>query len=230
MPPRLLAVTESLQLFWKCVSRNFHLSLPSYSICAWSLCFLHLGKWHPLSLSLRVLMSILNLLIIALISLLPIISKIFECFVNQQLLGYLEDNDFLTDCHYVREPIWAHHVWPIMSGPLWLRSQYVQPIMSAGPLCPAHCVRGPIMSGPLCPRAHYPRVHYVRPIMTAVPICPAYYVCGPIMSSPLCPRAHNVRPIMSVGSLCSVFTSPEERFQKILHCGEIYVCLKRQHH
>ena len=34
------------------------------------------------------------------ISLLPIISKIFECFVNQQLLGYLEDNDILTDCQY----------------------------------------------------------------------------------------------------------------------------------
>ena len=34
------------------------------------------------------------------ISLLPIISKIFECFVNQQLMGYLEDNDLLTDCQY----------------------------------------------------------------------------------------------------------------------------------
>ena len=34
------------------------------------------------------------------ISLLPIISKIFECFVNQQLLGYLEGNDLLTDCQY----------------------------------------------------------------------------------------------------------------------------------
>ena len=34
------------------------------------------------------------------ISLLPITSKIFECFVNQQLLGYLEDNDLLTDCQY----------------------------------------------------------------------------------------------------------------------------------
>ena len=34
------------------------------------------------------------------ISLLPIISKIFECFVNQQLLGYLEDNDLITDCQY----------------------------------------------------------------------------------------------------------------------------------
>ena len=34
------------------------------------------------------------------ISLLPVISKIFECFVNRQLLGYLEDNDLLTDCQY----------------------------------------------------------------------------------------------------------------------------------
>ena len=34
------------------------------------------------------------------IGLLPMISKIFECFVNQQLLGYLEDNDLLTDCQY----------------------------------------------------------------------------------------------------------------------------------
>ena len=35
------------------------------------------------------------------ICLVPIISKIFECFVNQQFLGYLEDNDWLlTDCQY----------------------------------------------------------------------------------------------------------------------------------
>ena len=34
------------------------------------------------------------------ISLLPIIGKIFECFLNQQLLGYLEDNDLLSDCQY----------------------------------------------------------------------------------------------------------------------------------
>ena len=34
------------------------------------------------------------------ISLLPIISKIFECFVNQHPLRYFEDNDFLTDCQY----------------------------------------------------------------------------------------------------------------------------------
>ena len=34
------------------------------------------------------------------ISLLPVISKIFECFVQQQLLGFLEDNDLLNDCQY----------------------------------------------------------------------------------------------------------------------------------
>ena len=33
------------------------------------------------------------------ISLLPVISKIFEYFVNQQLLGFLED-DLLNDCQY----------------------------------------------------------------------------------------------------------------------------------
>ena len=34
------------------------------------------------------------------ISLLPIVSKIFECFINQQLLRHLEVNDLLTDCQY----------------------------------------------------------------------------------------------------------------------------------
>ena len=100
MPPRLLALTESLQLFWKCVPQNFHLSLPSYSIWAWqSLCFPSSWKVASIVPVFKGVGERSESTNYRPISLLPIISKIFECFVNQQLLEYLEDND-LTDCQY----------------------------------------------------------------------------------------------------------------------------------
>ena len=34
------------------------------------------------------------------ISLLPVISKVFECLINEQLLRHLEDNELLIDCQF----------------------------------------------------------------------------------------------------------------------------------
>ena len=101
MPPRLLALTESLQLFWKCIPRNFHLSLPSYSIMYLAVSVFP-SSWKvasvvPVCKGAGECSESTNY---RPISLLPIISKIFECSVNQQLLGYLEDNHLLTDCQY----------------------------------------------------------------------------------------------------------------------------------
>ena len=103
--PGLFISWMSPRLYWpwrnpcNCFENVFlgtftYISLPSYSICDWqSPCFP--SSWKvasvvPVFMGAGEYSQLLLLLI----------SKIFECFVNQHLLGYLEDNDPLTDCQY----------------------------------------------------------------------------------------------------------------------------------
>ena len=92
------------------------------------------------------------------------------CFSRSWTILINSLNDTLGRFIMFLLPGWSISI-KIDSMKLCPQSQYVRPIKSAGPLCPAHYVRKPITSGPLCPR-----VYYVWPNVSAGPLCPAHYV------------------------------------------------------
>ena len=98
--PKPLAPTEFHPLYWRCVLQSFLLFLLSYTINACpNLVFIPVGNFHLLCQFLKMMeRDLIQVSII--LSLLPIISKIFESSINDSLTKHLDITGLFSDLHY----------------------------------------------------------------------------------------------------------------------------------